>query len=529
MATIPLNPVLGLPDPSNFQIYSWDPTAADDPVLHKYILVTSHVSIPVGKGFWIKKVGALDFAALNGVPLIPTDVNIQVLKGWNMIGNPFLRDISWDYVTVKKGSSTYTIQQAADLGLIDNTPFECTASGTEALVGEYATNNLKTWQGYFLYAGSDGVSLNFSPTADNSRSTAKAVRFAPEPYINLAAASGISLDLGIVIGLLSGASDKRDGYDVHAPVAPMGDYVSLYFPHNDWGDDSGNYSIDIRPPIGNDADAACAGVPPSAEFCKVWNFTVEASKTNGNIDISWYTLHKYIGLYSIILTDLAASTDVDMTANYHYEYTTPVSNPPARNFRIKVVKNGTPATLDSGLLNLNCDWCLVSFPVEFLSKTPILNFFGETGYLPFFQYYDGKLTEVYDPGGIDYQTGIGYWVWVRGVPVPPPQPPGMPIDIQVEGIPTSSMDTIDVPLKQGWNPIGDPFNQTVNWDDHIHVICGTNDMPLSIAISGNWVGAKIYGYNNNGYYPVAVGGSIAPWTGYFMKANADCTLRLKTF
>jgi hypothetical protein len=64
--------------------------------------------------------------------------------------------------------------------------------------------------------------------------------------IMIVATSTGSADCGNLAGVAVDALDTWDPGDRSAPPMAPGHSISLYFPHDDWGNRSGNYSTDIR-------------------------------------------------------------------------------------------------------------------------------------------------------------------------------------------------------------------------------------------------------------------------------------------
>ena len=79
-------------------------------------------------------------------------------------------------------------------------------------------------------------------------------------------------DHGGLLGQLSGAQAGQDGRDLPklAPFAKP--YLSLFFPHPEWGPKAGDYATDFRPPSSRPDD---------------WTFEVRAEPVGGVVFLSW--------------------------------------------------------------------------------------------------------------------------------------------------------------------------------------------------------------------------------------------------
>ncbi|MFC1926357.1 S8 family serine peptidase [Chloroflexota bacterium] len=118
------------------------------------------------------------------------------------------------------------------------------------------------------------------------------------------------------------------------------------------------------------------------------------------------------------------------------------------------------------------------------------------------------------------ETGQGYWVKVPAT-----------TDVNITGGPatTVSYESIEffvIHLLPGWNMIGHPFNSTVDWDNVEASYEGTT-LSIVEAHDSSWVLKFLYSYNQDtgGYImDTAPEGQLAPWRGYWVRANVECDL-----
>ena len=143
------------------------------------------------------------------------------------------------------------------------------------------------------------------------------------------------------------------------------------------------------------------------------------------------------------------------------------------------------------------------FPAPKLAQVgddlPILNVY---------QYHDGRF---YSAESADVQAGLGLWVYVaEGA------------EISVQGLPVGA--SVSIPLAPGWNAVGNPFDSEIPWGDNVTLSCAEVTYTLSQAVSAGVTDGKLYEYSGVGYVQA---GAIAPWKGYFIKANKACVLVLR--
>ena len=102
-----------------------------------------------------------------------------------------------------------------------------------------------------------------------------------EWYVSLTATAGDLKDSGNVLGQLR---DSRYGYDLHdlkelSPFATP--YLTIVFPHPDWGDHAGDYGSDFR---------------GTNKRKNKWTFEVRSDDPNREITLSWSSLADMSGM-----------------------------------------------------------------------------------------------------------------------------------------------------------------------------------------------------------------------------------------
>jgi hypothetical protein len=99
------------------------------------------------------------------------------------------------------------------------------------------------------------------------------------------------------VGVRSGATDGFDRYKLLAPPKVGNYHVTLTFPHEDWGDKSGEYSADLR---------------STARTNQSWEFTVTSNIPNTPVTVRWPAVATVPGKYDLFLTDLETQQRVNL-------------------------------------------------------------------------------------------------------------------------------------------------------------------------------------------------------------------------
>lgn len=215
-----------------------------------------------GEAFWlIVKEANKTIDAGSGTTVTTADsFAITLNPGWNDIGLPFDFPVSWNQISVD----------------------------TSRINGPYAYNGqwllpssvtyLSPWEGYAIKNLSESdIVLKIPPIFGMGASGAE-LPFFPlaklqdvQWFIRLSAQCEQARDGINYLGCSPAALQDRDVLDLSEPP-PIGSYVSLYFPHLDWGRYPDRLTTDFRPPIGQ-GDG--------------WDFVVESNIPNSTVRLSW--------------------------------------------------------------------------------------------------------------------------------------------------------------------------------------------------------------------------------------------------
>lgn len=328
--------LLGIPaaDRTNgkFQFYAWDGT--------KYVAYPNGGAdtFHLGHGYFIGYTTNLSLTT-QGTPAADTNppntpFSINLVQGWNLIGDPYRFSVDYLSASIQDANgNSYDILTAQ--------------GGTSPLIGGalWAYQNgayslaysLDPWQGYWLRAFQPGLKLVLTPSLQINRSatlktgTPSAATRAAANFSNsggqawvltLQAQAGTVKSVPGLVGTNRSASDAYDRYKVLTPPAIGNQNVMLTFNHTDWGDKSGQYSVDLR---------SATNTAPS------WDFTVSSNVANTPVVLTWPSLATVSNRRDVILTDLDTNTKIDPRTRASYQIpasTTTVT----RHFRITVTR-----------------------------------------------------------------------------------------------------------------------------------------------------------------------------------------------
>ncbi|MHB9130648.1 MAG: carboxypeptidase regulatory-like domain-containing protein [Armatimonadota bacterium] len=290
----------------SISLASFDPRLATPTAADGYRFFTGADFIPVqpGRGYWIKMTQAASITQ-EGTP-IDTGQPFQVAlyKGWNIIGNPFPFTVDLYDSTVQVGASfPVSWSQAVQANIVGNAVY--TWNGWRYSQGTL----LNPYFGYWVYT-TDDCTLNIS-NRQSLRTAAPAVSrrasTTSEWRVRLEVRAGESRDTENYFGVSAAAKGGfNNQLDSRKPPTAMGNYVSLAFPHMDWGANSGDFASEIQ--------------SPSAGSMQ-WKFRVDTNRANTQVVITVPELMAQLPKgYEAILTDEETQQSCYLNTSSQYSF-----------------------------------------------------------------------------------------------------------------------------------------------------------------------------------------------------------------
>jgi|GEM_PF-711679 len=273
----------------NWRLFSYQDTngdnIADGYVEYRSDLESSVFRFDSGKAFWLKANpdGAkieIDVGAGHVLPLEPQTIPLK--PGWNQIGNPF----------------AFPIAFAPNDSRIVNKLYLPNGSG-----GYQLTTTMQPWAGYFLFVnGNAAVDLKLAPKPGNPLN--KTIADEAEWMFQINASCGTSRDEINFLGISETSIDGWDSNDYPEPPA-IGEYISLYFPHEDWQEGCKNFTTDFRNSVGEG---------------QIWNLMVKTNQKSSEVNLSWSQLIAADENLQFQLYDCNRNMTIDMEKARNYRF-----------------------------------------------------------------------------------------------------------------------------------------------------------------------------------------------------------------
>jgi len=169
---------------------------------------------------------------------------------------------------------------------------------------------LVPWKGYCVKNNENSSVTIQIPAKEAASGTGKR----SEPYccirepgdwaVRIKAECRKSADWDNYIGCLSSAENEWDENDF-SEAPPIGDYVSLYFPHEDWKKYPDKYTGDFRSLSNQGA---------------YWDFTVKTNITQSKVDLTFEDLDRVPQSFSAILIDESGQIRRDLKKEKRYAF-----------------------------------------------------------------------------------------------------------------------------------------------------------------------------------------------------------------
>ena len=479
-----------------YEIQKWDSYMQDNEKGLKY-----YINFPVyaGDAFWVKPYrGDISYTVTAWVPDTTKNFEINMQQGWNQVGMPYNRMMSWNQLSfIREGdTSGIPLGSAVSNGWLNSVLYSYSDNN---YVGHSIDENMTPFVGYFVKANVPGKLL-VDPGAGMSDGVARIVRPVYEWRLQIAAETDEVKDTENFAGELRGANEYYGKEDSAEPpgVEP---YISVYFPHDDWGMYAGRYASDIRNARLN-----------IMEKDKTWPFVVKTSDPFKDASLSWPDVLSLSSSYDIQIRDETTGLLINPRTQGSYSFKTDGSG--KRAFTILSKKVGSAEIVKQNRI-FPKGWALFSVPLE-LNDTDIRTQLGqELKNITVYQYDGGNFYTPQSKESVDIQAGIGYWLYTD-----------KDIELQLSGAEVKDSSLIIVPLKEGWNLIGNPFSTDLEFGNNISLQKNGSTVVLSEAIKLGWIDGVFYYYDKNAgrYIGLRPGGKLVPWTGYAIKTYGDCDL-----
>jgi hypothetical protein len=122
----------------------------------------------------------------------------------------------------------------------------------------------------------------------------------------------VYMDNNNIASLDSTVIDGYDpGFDVPEPTPPGSNYISLYFPHSEWGSSYGdNFQVDVRNANDNLANAV-----------KIYQFELDTDLNGEQVDLSFNIGNEFSPTYGVVLYDVDNDTYQNLREVSSYSFT----------------------------------------------------------------------------------------------------------------------------------------------------------------------------------------------------------------
>ncbi|MHB9106129.1 MAG: FlgD immunoglobulin-like domain containing protein [Armatimonadota bacterium] len=272
-----------------------------DPATHQYKYHPDVPPIVPGRAYWFNPPTTFSPLIAGTLPEVDDPRNVELVPGWNMIGNTFNAGLNVWATVIDTGTVAYTLPEAMLAGLVE--PVWRYGSG-----GYYeVAPTLSAWEGGWIRNLTPGTLVLRQQEA--SRST----RAVQDPYrlltdggwgIRLQATAGMTRDAMAVAGINPKARGGIDGLDWQKPPA-MGSGVRVAFINPANRIAGAAYATDIRPGL------AAGG--------ETWEFEVTTPQTE-TVTLAWPDLRGLPRGYDLILEDLTSGQRRYMRTAPAYQY-----------------------------------------------------------------------------------------------------------------------------------------------------------------------------------------------------------------
>jgi len=290
-----------------------------------------------GIAFWIITKEDYTLRTSEGTTVTTSEpFSLTLSPGWNDIANPWMFDISWN-----------DIENPSNANLDVLYTYE--GEWSEPMNSPHL---IKPWKGYALRNMENrNVIIKLQPIPFEASEKPVVIQNTEEWKLTVKAIAGGAMDSANHLGVRRDAKVEWDTYD-HVEPPPIGEYVSVSFPHYEWQQYPYTYTVDFR--------------PPGKEMS--WDFDVKTNIPQETVAVQLLGMDNLPEDYSVKIIDL----DMEYTFGDRYNSFSFVSGEELteRHFRIVVTDSQETepeeqSTIPEQFITAKC------FPNPFNSQTTV--------------------------------------------------------------------------------------------------------------------------------------------------------------
>ncbi len=307
--------------------------------------------------------------------------------------------------------------------------------------------------------------------------------------VDITAGTSTLQDTTIRAATAETATDGYDGgLDIPKPTPPPAGYVQASFTHPGWPLGP-RFATDVR-----------SRFDPLLEY-KTWEFMVETDRS-GDVTLAFAPDFNASEVVHFYLRDVATGIYYNLFPSLSHVFTND-GQPNTRRFELIVGAAPIPPPLDPTSRALAPGWALVGLPLTPGTGATVGGIL--TGPSPgnayAYDYPGGSYRLLGDSASV--AQGTGYWLATDAA-----------FDWTMSG--TRNLDGMTVPLRAGWNLVGNAIWFT-GPRDGLRVIYGGNTYAWPVAAQMGLVSASVAGYDpTSGEYQDTA--DLRPWHGYWVNA-----------
>jgi len=299
-------------DAAAFKMARWVPAAGAYSIYSPGTTDAAVSRLLRGRGYFVSFPTAAEVLAV-GTPTdsqarrAPVEVPLSSANGgWNLIGDPYDWDIDFSLSTVRVGGQVISMQEAAAQGVLSPVLFAYDNGYVE-------TSVLREWRGGWVQARQDvDLILSSEPvlTRQVEARERSGVRAGLDWQLRLNAQAEGLQDAATWLGASGTATGGFDGgKDVPKPPTAKGmggAELSVYFPHTDYGVESGRYASDVRGKV---------------RTSETWDVVVQTRGSSQAVTLTWPDLRNLPRYYGAVLVDQDSGEQINMrtTSSYSFE------------------------------------------------------------------------------------------------------------------------------------------------------------------------------------------------------------------